>query len=275
MQVLLATADFVTAHALRRALGRAGFQVMHVSEGREALALLTGPAAPRVAVLDRDLPQIDGVEICRRMRAREDYVFCALLCPPEGAEASVRRPLYDEADAVFLRPVDPADLLVRLQAARRLLAPHDPLDREQTAPGLPIDARSGVWTRSGVDEFLRMTLEGAERRGAGVGVIHIRLRLPERADRELLLRASAARVRETVRANEGLGRVGTDELRVVVCTTEGAVVERVAERIRARLGEPITTPAGPVVLCPEVGAAYRASARGTDADGLVAEATAA
>jgi DNA-binding response OmpR family regulator len=70
MRVLIAEDDPVSRRLLEASLTRWGHEPVVTVDGTEAWAALSGPDAPRLAVLDWMMPELDGVEICRRVRAR-------------------------------------------------------------------------------------------------------------------------------------------------------------------------------------------------------------
>src|SRR6185295_12988541 len=74
MRVLLVEDDFRFARALAAALRRSGYEVDHASTAMDALA---APPADLV-LLDLGLPDSDGVEVCRRLRADHDVAVIML-----------------------------------------------------------------------------------------------------------------------------------------------------------------------------------------------------
>ena len=69
MRVLIADDEATTRHLIRGTLGNWGFEVLTAEDGAEALSILEGSNAPEIAVVDWVMPGIDGLEVCRRVRA--------------------------------------------------------------------------------------------------------------------------------------------------------------------------------------------------------------
>jgi CheY-like chemotaxis protein len=70
VRVLLAEDDPSLRHLYSVWLEGSGHRVCAAADGREALAALDGEGVPDVAVLDVTMPHVDGLEVCRRLRAR-------------------------------------------------------------------------------------------------------------------------------------------------------------------------------------------------------------
>ncbi|MGB1676328.1 MAG: response regulator transcription factor, partial [Miltoncostaeaceae bacterium] len=71
MRILVADDEEAVRTAVRRALTLAGYEVELASDGDEALAML-GERAPDAVLLDVMMPGVDGIEVCRRLRAVGD-----------------------------------------------------------------------------------------------------------------------------------------------------------------------------------------------------------
>ena len=71
MKVLIADDDMVSRRLLEATLTRWGYEVVVTHDGIEAWEVLRGADAPLLAILDWMMPGMDGVELCRRIRARE------------------------------------------------------------------------------------------------------------------------------------------------------------------------------------------------------------
>ena len=111
MLVLLVEDDAVLADGLIRTLQGHGMQVEPARDGIQAdLLLQQHPVfAPAVAVLDIGLPGIDGFEVVRRLRARDDTTPVLLLTARDAVEDRVRG-LETGADFYWTKPFIPADL---------------------------------------------------------------------------------------------------------------------------------------------------------------------
>jgi DNA-binding response OmpR family regulator len=120
-RVLLIEDDARLAGMVQEYLGAAGFDVVHVGSGAAALERL-GREPYDALVLDLTLPDIDGLEVCRRLRARWDTPVLMLTARGEPMDRVVGLELG--ADDYLPKPFEPRELLARLRALlRRAHAP--------------------------------------------------------------------------------------------------------------------------------------------------------
>jgi two-component system phosphate regulon response regulator OmpR len=120
-RVLLIEDDTRLAEMLSEYLGAAGFEVSRVGNGTGALERL-GRQAYDALVLDLTLPDIDGLEVCRQLRARWDTPVLMLTARGESMDRVVGLELG--ADDYLPKPFEPRELLARLRALlRRANAP--------------------------------------------------------------------------------------------------------------------------------------------------------
>ncbi|MFB7461901.1 response regulator transcription factor [Streptomyces sp. NPDC056224] len=119
-RVLVVEDDRGIAESLVRGLGQAGYEAESVPTGRAALSAPT----PDVVLLDLGLPDIDGVEVCRRLRARSDVAIIAVTARGEEADRVVA--LDEGADDYLVKPFGLAELLARIRAVRRRRRPAEP-----------------------------------------------------------------------------------------------------------------------------------------------------
>ncbi|MGI4787842.1 MAG: ATPase, T2SS/T4P/T4SS family [Janthinobacterium lividum] len=127
MNILVVEDDPISGLVLTTALEDLGHAVTLRSDGQEAWGLLERerPDQERfeMVVTDWMMPHMDGLELCRRIRARRGlgYVYAILLTvkglPEERIEA-----LEAGADDFLIKPLDPAELVARMEVARRILA---------------------------------------------------------------------------------------------------------------------------------------------------------
>jgi two-component system phosphate regulon response regulator OmpR len=119
-RVLLVEDDTRLAEMVCEYLGAAGFEVSRVGSGVGALERLA--REPYAAlILDLTLPDIDGLEVCRRLRARSDTPVLMLTARGEPMDRVVG--LEIGADDYLPKPFEPRELLARLRAILRRRTP--------------------------------------------------------------------------------------------------------------------------------------------------------
>ena len=113
MHVLLVEDDRFVADSLRRGLARYGYHVTWVATGRDALA---APVTDLV-LLDLGLPDIDGLDVCRELRARGDVPIVIL--SGRGSETEKVVGLELGADDYLVKPFLTRELIARMRAVLR------------------------------------------------------------------------------------------------------------------------------------------------------------
>ena len=119
LQVLVIEDDPAIGRQLERGLVRAGYRVSRAADGSQAL--LAGPAD--VILLDLGLPDIDGLELCQRLRARSSAAIIAVTARSE--EAMRVATLDAGADDYLVKPFGFSELLARVRAVLRRINPGD------------------------------------------------------------------------------------------------------------------------------------------------------
>jgi DNA-binding response OmpR family regulator len=125
-----------TAHACAKLLRLAGFEVATAFDGFEALRLAS-EFHPRITLLDIGLPDIDGFEVARRLRADARFKTMTLIAfTAFGSEEMRSRANEGDFDRFLFKPMPSADLLaVLLDEAR------GPADRTRSYPDLHHDSQ--------------------------------------------------------------------------------------------------------------------------------------
>ena len=115
-RILLIEDDSRLAGMVSEYLGKAGFQVIHAENGKHGLALY-GREAVDAVILDLMLPDADGLEVCRLMRARSEGPILMLTARGDPMDRVVG--LEMGADDYLPKPFEPRELLARLRAILR------------------------------------------------------------------------------------------------------------------------------------------------------------
>jgi DNA-binding response OmpR family regulator len=112
-RVMVVEDDGGIATQMVRGLARAGYEAERVATGAEALERTSAD----VVLLDLGLPDIDGIEVCRRLRARSDAAI--IVVTARGEEADRVLALDEGADDYLVKPFGLAELLARIRAVLR------------------------------------------------------------------------------------------------------------------------------------------------------------
>lgn len=122
MRVLIAEDDPVSRLLLQVTLAKWGYDVVVCCDGMEAWQKIQGNDAPELAILDWMMPGMDGVEICRRLRAatnaRPVYV---LILTAKGLRKDIVAGLMAGADDYVTKPFDHEELRARVQVGVRII----------------------------------------------------------------------------------------------------------------------------------------------------------
>ena len=116
--VLVAEDDPVSRAILVATLRGAGYDPIVTNNGREAMIALRLQPGPCVAIVDWMMPEMDGAEVCRRIRESGKPVHVIMLTARAGKEATVEA-LDGGADDYLTKPFDRGELLARVRAALR------------------------------------------------------------------------------------------------------------------------------------------------------------
>jgi two-component system KDP operon response regulator KdpE len=199
--------------ALRVILRDAGYEEVPAASGEEALDL-AAVRPPQAAILDLMLPDIDGIELTRRLREWSDMPIVVLSAL--GEEDRKVEALAAGADDYVTKPFGPRELVARLEAVMRRAHPEDS-EPAIVADGLEIDLAARSVRRDGGEvhltpiefELLRVLV-----RNRGRLMTHRALLVEvwgvEYEDDVQVLRAHIANLRRKIEPEDGPRHVLTD-----------------------------------------------------------------
>lgn len=257
MKILIADDDAVSRRLLERTLLRAGYEVVAVVNGRQAVENLTGPDMPRLVLLDWMMPELDGPGVCREIRNRCDqsYVYMILLTSRESKE-DVIAGLESGADDYLIKPFIADELKARLRVGERILHLEDRLveAREQMRFKATHDHLTSLWNRGVIVDLLGRELTRSQRENVCTALIlgdldHFK-NINDRYGHlvgDQVLREVARRLLHSVRSYDFVGRYGGEEFLIVLnnCRPDSALAR--AEEIRKSIcTRPVQTDVGPL-----------------------------
>jgi len=157
MKVLVADDDPMWRTLLDQNIRRWGYEVVTAEDGRKAWELLQENKAPRVAILDWQMPELDGVEICRRIRRSLNLPFIyTIILTGRGTPEDMVAGLESGADDYIVKPVDMAILRSRLTAAVRIVQAVPP---PRQIPGYQLLGRLGAGAMATVYKARQISLD--------------------------------------------------------------------------------------------------------------------
>ncbi len=247
MRALVAEDNPVFRSMLRTMLLRWEYDVTVVDDGLAAWDVLQSPDAPQLAILDWMMPGLDGVDVCRRVRAsaRESYVYVLLLTARtdqkdliEGMEAG--------ADDYVTKPFSAQELRVRLRAGRRILELQEELvlAREALREQATRDPLTGLWNRGAVLDILQKEVARGVRERGSLAVLMLDIDHFKQINDTLghmagdrVLREVGNRLNATVRKYDAVGRYGGEEFLAVLPGCDESTALKQAERLRLAMCE--------------------------------------
>lgn len=152
--ILIADDEASIRDLTRLYLEKDGYRVVDAADGRAALDRIRD-AAPDLLVLDLMMPEVDGWEVCRRVREHSDLPIIILTARDQDMDKIVG--LEMGADDYVTKPFNPRELVARVRALLRRTAANkpasdrprqvgnvliNPASREVTAAGVPITLRA-------------------------------------------------------------------------------------------------------------------------------------
>jgi len=243
MKILIADDDLVTRRLLEANLHRWGHETISAADGEEAWTLVQlHKAEIGVALLDRSMPGLDGIELCRRIRSTElgGYIY-VLILTAHDALADIVDGLNAGADDYTAKPFHPAELRLRIQVGLRIVN----LERAM------VQANEKLRTQAMTD-----SLTGLLNHGAAIGRLDEELaraardRLPltilmidvdkfkqvndtyGHAAGDQMAAAVAARIRAACRSYDVVGRYGGDEFLAILPNADAAAGSAIARRLQ-------------------------------------------
>ena len=287
MKILVVDDDPLSRRLVETGVTRLGHDATAAEDGEAAWRRFTQDT-PEVLITDLVMPGVDGLELCRRVRAdpRAGYTYI-ILASVLGDRRDVIRGMEAGADDYLIKPVDLFDLQARLIGAQRVTDLHAELTRHraQLAHLARHDPLTGLANRRSLEEDLEVLQARSRRYGHGFAVAMCDIdRFKAYNDThghqagDQALRAVAAAIAAELRLGDGVYRYGGEEFLLVLpeqtLETAQIAVERVRRAVeRLAISQRASGPDARLTVSAGI-AAYRPGSA-TTAEELVQQADAA
>jgi diguanylate cyclase (GGDEF)-like protein len=193
-----------------------GFGVTLAETGSDAWRILEQPDAPKLVLLDWVLPDLDGIELCKRIRqagASGPYVYVILLTSKEGRQ-NMLEAMEAGADDFLVKPVDELEMKARLLVGKRILDLQEELvsARESMRHAATHDCLTGLLNRGEIIAMFQRELE----RGRDIDHFkNVNDTLGHLFGDEAL-REIGRRLQSQLRVYDGVGRYGGEEFLMIL-----------------------------------------------------------
>ena len=122
LHVLVADDEPVSRTVVGAILKKAGFIVSYASDGEQAWQRLDGPTAPELALLDWEMPGLQGPEVVERMRSKQTQTpTYVILLTSRDSSADIVRGLRAGADDYVCKPANEEELIARVNVGARVV----------------------------------------------------------------------------------------------------------------------------------------------------------
>ncbi|MDD4073426.1 MAG: response regulator transcription factor, partial [Desulfobacterales bacterium] len=134
MRILIAEDDFTSRTVLAGVLKKSGHEVVVTVSGAVAWDVMQQSDAPRLLILDWLMPEMDGLDVIRRVRAlqtdRPPYIIMLTI---RDEKADIIAGLDAGANDYLAKPFDPGELIARVEVGRRMVEMQDALIESKKA----------------------------------------------------------------------------------------------------------------------------------------------
>ncbi len=121
MRILIAEDDPVSRKVLETTLRKWAYEVVITTNGAEAWQALQATDAPSLAILDWMMPNLDGVEVCRRVRQKGGPYTYIIMLTAKSSKEDISTALEAGADDYVNKPFDQRELHARVKVGLRML----------------------------------------------------------------------------------------------------------------------------------------------------------
>ncbi|MCL5036602.1 MAG: diguanylate cyclase [Chloroflexi bacterium] len=249
MKILVAEDDPVSGDLLKKLLGIWGYEVILSRDGKQTWKIISEADSPRLILLDLNMPYLDGLEICRRLRNdsyvnRNGYTYIIVLTA-RGRSEDVIEGLDAGADDYITKPYNPEELRYRIRIGERILNMESNL-KDLSA----MDSMTGVLSRHKFIQRLEEELNRSFRNNEQLGVIIADIDNFKKVNEQYghqfgdqVIRDFARCLADNCRPYDFVGRMGAEEF--ITCVPETTVEEAfsIARRQRNAVNKLIVQPA--------------------------------
>ncbi|MBW2655642.1 MAG: diguanylate cyclase [Deltaproteobacteria bacterium] len=276
MKILIAEDDITSRIMLASVLKKWGFTLVLACDGKEAWDVMQSKDAPRLAILDWQMPEMNGIEVCQKIREIDtsDSPYLIVLTSKDEKKDIVKG-LEAGANDFISKPYDNQELRARINVGKRMVTLQSELaDAYKSLKHEAMhDPLTNIYNRRAIMELLEKEIARAKREKTGlcVGLCDldhfkkVNDTYGHQIGDEVLI-AFTRLVSDKLRLNDHVGRIGGEEFLIVVSGSkelkQDVMFERICEHVR---NSEIPTEKGNVSITVSIGVAQYTGSENSDA----------
>ncbi len=235
MKILIAE-DSPTSRMMLVAVSKKwGYEVVEAEDGLEAWGILQKEDAPRLLIIDWEMPGMNGIELCERVRAQESSTpHYILLLTGRTESEDIVKGLSKGANDYIAKPFNPAELHARMKVGERMLDMqtklHDAM--EELRKHATYDGLTGIFNRRAVLEQIPKEIQRARRQNRelciGMCDIDFFKKINDTHGHlvgDEVLKEVAKRMQSALRTYDLIGRFGGEEFLVITSSEDGHLLD--------------------------------------------------
>ncbi len=226
MRILIAEDDLTSRMVLGSVLKKSGYDVVEAVNGAKAWNIMKQDDAPKLAILDWVMPEMDGLDVLRKIRKiQTDNPPYIIMLTSKGDKTHVITGLDAGANDYLSKPFDPGELKARIGVGIRMIKLQEELikSRELLLYQATYDPLTGLLNRRAIFDKLRQELSRAKRNNGFVmvGICDIDYfkdvndRYGHQTGDDVLTGLSCI-LKSSLREYDSLGRIGGEEFLAVI-----------------------------------------------------------
>jgi len=246
MNALIVDDSPIYRKLIRDHLQEWGFVPTEVENGSQAWRVLQQTDSPKLVILDWVLPDLDGIELCQRIRnagKSRPYVYIILLTGKDGRKDMLTA-MQAGVDDYLVKPFDESELRARILVGKRIVDLQQELilARESMRHAATHDSLTGLMNRAEVMDSLTRELARSKRDGKPVGIILADIDHFKSVNDSCghlygdeVLKEVARRFRGRLRVYDAVGRYGGEEFLMVLPGCDAMTTIIRADELRLHL----------------------------------------
>ncbi len=243
MKVLVVEDEPLTREALKLLMEKSDYDVIVTSDGAEALEYLNSDPNPaQLIVLDWMMPEMDGIELCKRIRNDMSLPYCFIIILSSRTDKEdIVRGLDAGADDYLLKPYNPYELQSRIKAGARILRLQQQLEsaNQRLRIMASTDGLTSLLNRNAIMGVLNDELARAQRDGTYMAVVMADIDHFKKVNDshghiagDHVLVEYSNRITSGLRAYDSVGRYGGEEFMLIMPNIPEEAARDVVERLK-------------------------------------------